>query len=86
MRYAAVPQCIGDALDLVESVAEMSTVYKVHEILCRLALSLKKCLKTATLYLTLRKQRIDFGSEEPLGVQLMGACFNLVLTFKRNFF
>lgn len=63
MCYAAVPQCIEDALDLVESVAEMSTVYKVHEILCRLALSLKKCLKTARegmFYLTLRKQRIDF--------------------------
>lgn len=29
---------------------------------------------------------MDFGSEGPVGGQLVGACFNLVLTFKHNLF
>jgi len=69
----------------------MPTVYKVHKNFCRQALSLKKGLKSSkrgniVLYLTSRKQRIEWGSEEPLGVRLVGACFNVALNFKYNFF
>lgn len=79
---AAEPQLVEDALDFTDVSAPDSTACDVHEIFCRLAPSLQKPLKTArggtSFYVK--------GSEEPLGVQLVGACLNVVLTFRHNFF